>query len=102
MHLSLIVLRSVDPIRLSAFYAKVGIAMVEERHGEGPVHFAGSLEWGVIEIYPTKNMSKVTFGLAVKSAADFHSAWQCAGGMISAHGMLSDPDGNLIHLTESV
>ena len=101
MRLSLIVLRSVDPERLSAFYVKLGIDMIQERHGAGPIHFAGNLESGVIEIYPAKVPAKMTFGLMVKSLGAFTSAWLSAGGSASATGMLVDPDGNSVHLSES-
>jgi hypothetical protein len=102
MRLSLIVLRSADPERLSTFYVKLGIPMIQERHGAGPIHFAGILESGVIEIYPSKVPAKVTFGLMVKSLHVFTSAWVAAGGSASSTGMLVDPDGNSVHLSEVI
>lgn len=99
MRIALVVLRSQDPLRLSAFYAKLGIAMIQERHGDGLVHFAGNLELGVIEVYPAKITTKTTYGLAVHSPETFRSAWQAAGGTLTAGGMALDPDGNAIYIT---
>ena len=71
---------------------------MEERHGTGPIHFAGNLESGVIEIYPSKISIKMTFGLMVKSLEAFQSAWLAGGGSASATGILFDPYGNSVHL----
>ena len=50
--LTLLVLktRQVEQVRL--FYQALGIELAEERHGEGPVHFAGRVGDVVIEVYP--------------------------------------------------
>jgi hypothetical protein len=40
--LMLLVLKTPQTERLRAFYQALGIALTEERHGSGPVHFAGS------------------------------------------------------------
>ena len=50
--LSLLVLKThqVDVVRF--FYETLGIELVEERHGTGPVHFAGRVGSVVVEIYP--------------------------------------------------
>jgi lactoylglutathione lyase len=101
MQLSLVVLKSADIAALSRFYGSVGIAMVREQHGDGPVHYAGQLGQGVIEIYPAKNPSKTTFGLSVASTDAFRAAWLAAGGKASESGpMLIDPDGNALFVSE--
>jgi hypothetical protein len=100
MRLSLIVLRSPDPERLASFYGHLGIKMIQEQHGNGPVHFAGDFKTGVIEIYPTKTPTKITFGLAVEVPAEIEASWKAAGGSVSPSGLLIDPDGNAIHLSK--
>lgn len=99
MRIALVVLRSLDPDRLSKFYTSIGIPMVVEQHGSGPRHFAADFGTGVIEIYPSKQAQKTTFGLAVSSPEAFLSNWVSAGGTSSASGMAIDPDGNTVHLT---
>lgn len=37
---------------LRTFYSTLGMAMSEEKHGNGPVHFAGRAGDVVFEIYP--------------------------------------------------
>ena len=102
MRLSLIVLRSTNAEHLAGFYAKIGIPMFQERHGTGPLHFAGTLAGGVIEIYPTKTPTKLTFGIAVAASDAFIRTWIDAGGSSSPNGLLIDPDGNTLHLTAEV
>jgi hypothetical protein len=50
--LNLLVLKTTGPGRLRAFYAALGISFAEERHGEGPVHYAGRVGDLVLELYP--------------------------------------------------
>jgi hypothetical protein len=52
--LNLIVIRSLDAVRLVAFYRMLGISFVEEQHGNGPVHWAADLDGLVLEVYPAK------------------------------------------------
>ncbi len=99
MRIALVVLRSMDPDRLSQFYTSIGIPMVAEQHGNGPRHFACDLGAGVIEIYPSKQAIKTTFGLAVPAPEAFLSRWVSAGGSLATSGMAIDPDGNSVHLT---
>jgi hypothetical protein len=99
MELSLIVLKSSNPFDLAQFYGRVGMAVVEEQHGNGPIHYSISLNSGVIELYPAKQPVKTTFGLAVSDVNDFKSKWMIAGGTIGKmENLLLDPDGNLLHI----
>src|SRR5258707_442082 len=102
MHISLVVLKSSSLAALSRFYESVGIKMTLEKHGEGPAHYSGCLDHGVLEIYPAKQVTKTTFGIAVQSAPAFRAAWVAAGGRISKNGtMLIDPDGNSLFISEA-
>ena|SRR5882724_6296297 len=96
MHISLVVLKSSSLAALSRFYESVGIKMTLEKHGDGPAHYSGCLDHGVLEIYPAKQVTKTTFGFA------FRAAWVAAGGRISKNGtMLIDPDGNSLFISEA-
>ncbi len=47
------VIRAEDPARLRDFLAAFGLAFVEEKHGDGPVHWACQGPDGrVLEVYP--------------------------------------------------
>lgn len=50
--LKLLVLKTHDIERLKAFYESLGIDLSEERHGQGPRHFAGQVGPAILEIYP--------------------------------------------------
>ena len=41
--LKLVVLRTPQVDRLRAFYRALGVELAEERHGNGPLHFAGKV-----------------------------------------------------------
>ncbi len=50
--LSLVVLKSAQVDALRMFYSAVGIELVEEQHGKGPLHYAGHVGDAVLELYP--------------------------------------------------
>ena len=50
--LTLLVLKTRQVEQLRAFYQTLGVNLVEEQHGKGPVHFAGRAGAVVIEVYP--------------------------------------------------
>ncbi len=50
--LSLVVLKTRQVEALRRFYGTLGIELAEERHGKGPVHFAGQVGDVVLEVYP--------------------------------------------------
>lgn len=49
-----IVLYAHDPDLTRQFYEALGLAFVEEKHGDGPVHHSCDLEGIVMEIYPRR------------------------------------------------
>lgn len=49
-----VVLYAADIDVTRQFYETVGLAFVEERHDEGPVHYACDFQGIVLEIYPLK------------------------------------------------
>jgi predicted enzyme related to lactoylglutathione lyase len=110
--LNLVVLRSADIARAAAFYSKLGIEFVREKHGSGPEHLACSLGKVVLEIYPNTDAnvdSPARIGFLVQSVAETVAAVQNGGGVIvsqpkeSAWGLravIADPDGNRVELME--
>ena len=50
--LSLIVLKTNQLEVVAHFYESIGIELVEEQHGTGPLHYAARLGGTVLEIYP--------------------------------------------------
>lgn len=52
INVNLIVLKTYQLDRLRDFYAVLGISFVEEKHGDGPLHFASRLGDLVLELYP--------------------------------------------------
>lgn len=52
IQLKLLVLKTRQMDKLRAFYEAVGVELVEERHGKGPVHYAGRVGSTVLEVYP--------------------------------------------------
>lgn len=65
--LNLIVLRTQNIESIIQWYSKnFGLKFVNERHGEGVLHYSAQLGNGAIEIYPTGKMpSRITFGFSV-------------------------------------
>ncbi len=50
--LKLLVLKTPQVDKLRAFYQALGIELAEEKHGTGPVHYAGTVGDAVLEVYP--------------------------------------------------
>lgn len=51
-NINLVVLRSTDLIKAVGFYSLIGLEFTEEKHGNGPAHYATTQGKPVIEIYP--------------------------------------------------
>jgi predicted enzyme related to lactoylglutathione lyase len=66
--LALVVISSPDINVLKAFYEKLDLTFVEERHGKGPVHYSTLIGKTVFEIYPlspgqTLQVNRLGFGV---------------------------------------
>lgn len=112
--LTLLVLktRQVEVLRL--FYQTLGIELAEERHGMGPVHFAGRAGDVVLEVYPLPDDGSpvdvaIRLGFAVESLADVVRKLQAIGAPVvtppkeTAWGLqavVKDPDGRSVELTQ--
>jgi hypothetical protein len=46
------VIRTNDILKVRAFFESLGLKFVEEKHGDGPLHYACEVNGQVLEIYP--------------------------------------------------
>lgn len=110
--LRLLVLRTGQLERLRDFYACLGIPFVAERHGDGPLHYAGDLGGAILELYPLGGdpASRDTLTRIGFAVCDLHAtleALEAAGGTVpsgpreTAWGLRAvarDPDGRAVEL----
>jgi lactoylglutathione lyase len=60
--MTVLVLRTPDVERTKEFFSKLGLTFVQEKHGDGPLHYACEYNGEVFEIYPTeKNTARAKF-----------------------------------------
>jgi hypothetical protein len=57
--LTLLVLKTLQTANLLAFYRTIGIDLVEEQHGRGPLHHSAQLGNTVLELYPAQDAHAV-------------------------------------------
>ena len=57
---NLLVLRSPDIERASTFYSQMGLLFTKHAHGNGPEHYASSVNGFVFEIYPARSADDTT------------------------------------------
>jgi catechol 2,3-dioxygenase-like lactoylglutathione lyase family enzyme len=110
---TLIVLRCADLTRSRQFYEAIGLSFVEEQHGRGPVHYAATLDSGlVLELYPATRTGQpeggavgdVRLGFSVDSATAVVAELQRHGFDVPSPGsaptiVVADPDGRRIELS---
>jgi len=77
------------------FYSSLGVELVREQHGSGPVHYAAELAGGlVVEIYPgtaERSTGRLRLGLVVPSTSY----------LPTGEHTLTDPDGRVVVVTAS-
>ena len=87
------VLYTEQPEACRAFYAGLGLDLVREHHGAGPVHYAAELAHGlVLEIYPAaagRATGRLRLGLVVAATGD----------LPAGEHTLADPDGRTVVVT---
>jgi predicted enzyme related to lactoylglutathione lyase len=112
--LSLLVLKTRQLDRLKAFYAALGIAVTEERHGGGPTHHAGRVGDVVLELYPLPEDAgpadaTTRLGFVVPDLDAAVHALEAAGGTVAARprttdwgyrAVVRDPDGRAVELVQ--
>lgn len=77
----LIVLRTPDPEKLSAFYTMLGMQFEYHQHDTGPFHYAAILGTMVLEIYPltktqTETVKNLRLGFAIDRFEDIITHFQ--------------------------
>ncbi len=96
------------------FYKGIGMAFAEEKHGNGPRHYASELGSSVFEIYPAsdlkipeaKSFGSTMLGFKVESIekiiADLQKQDNKYSGLEKKDGTLiiKDPDGRIVYLKE--
>jgi hypothetical protein len=111
--LSLLVIRTRQIEAVRFFYETLGVNFVEERHGAGPVHFAGHVGATLLEIYPlTAGEADTTTRLGF-TVADLgwiiESLWrrnlsplkQAQQSEWGLRFVVKDPDGRSVELLEA-
>jgi catechol 2,3-dioxygenase-like lactoylglutathione lyase family enzyme len=109
--LNLVVLKVRDLARSKTFYEALGLALVEEQHGQGPVHYSWSQNGIVFELYPAGEAKiapgLIRLGFAVANVDAVVAAVENAGGGLataprdSAWGrraVVRDPDGYRVEI----
>lgn len=113
-----IVFFALDPDVTRQFYETLGLTFVEEKHGEGPVHYACDFRGAVLEIYPLRAGVSIKPCDVVGAAfpvAEFDKTVAALKAMDLKPGKVviyleerrlravsvRDPDGRLIRLLES-
>ena len=112
--LNLVVLRSPDIARASAFYTRLGLHFTLHRHGKGAEHFAAELPGGVFELYTQTADSPSTLGTRIGFSVPSVDAVIAAltdypTAVVSApkdsewgrRAVVADPDGHRVELIES-
>jgi len=115
MTINLIVVKTLRPTALAAFYACLGIRFEYHQHGNGPLHYAAEINGIVFEIYPlpsgTTTDTTLRLGFTVddlnKSIEKIKSfgakiVKEPASGEWGYAAVIEDPDGRKIELTEKI
>jgi len=107
--LHLVVLRTANLESLLKFYEAVGLTFVEEKHGNGPKHYACDLGSSVLELYPAYDKvssgSATMLGFTVNSIENVLSSLNASQTPVknSSYGrraVVYDPDGRMVELVE--
>lgn len=102
--LSLLVLKTQKMDECRKFYEALGLKFVEEKHGDGPVHYSCKIGELVFELYPSKKEPNERIRLGFKVAnptqvchdLDLSYACEKLDGWI-----VTDPDGRRVCLQGS-
>jgi lactoylglutathione lyase len=109
--LTLLVLKTHQMDWLRTFYATLGIEFVEERHGNGPLHYSGRVGGTVFELYPLPADSgpshETRLGFAVENLTETVRVLTSAGVEVitpagrtpwGLRAVVRDPDGRTVEL----
>jgi len=109
--LSLLVLKTNQVERLLAFYRAIGIQFEEERHGNGPLHYAATMGCTVLELYPAAAADTdavgIRVGFRVPNVLSAVESLRAGGAVIvstptasewGSRAVVRDPDGRAVEL----
>jgi lactoylglutathione lyase len=95
--------------RARQFYELLGLVLVTEKHGPGPLHYSARVGGTVLELYPTRNAETrgLRLGFLVSDLADALPLIEGAGGKVlraelsqPASALVEDPDGHTLELLQ--
>ena len=104
MHLNLLVLRCKNLETTKAFYEKLDLKFIKEKHGKGVEHYSTYVGEMVLELYPLKDELKIEqsrLGFTVERSClenlknDIISQYEFNGQNVA---VVQDPDGRKIEL----
>lgn len=112
--LQLLVIKTLDPEKLSKEYEILGLSFEKHKHGNGPPHYAADLNGLIFEIHPlSKDLliaaNTTRLGLTVTSLDNLLnklrlSNWEIASGAKHTEfgytAVVQDSDGRKVELTE--
>lgn len=110
--LNLLVLKTQRVSEMRRFYCALGVELVEEKHGNGPIHYSGRIGDTLLEVYPladnnTPADSTTRLGFAVEDLDHVVQAVRGAGSRVLAEPKLTtwglravvcDPDDRAVEL----
>jgi hypothetical protein len=112
--LKLLVLKTRQMDNLRVFYEALGVELAEEKHGNGPVHYAGQIGEAILEVYPLPNGdaadTRTRLGFAVEKLAEVVQALRNVGVVVAREpqrtawglrAVVRDPDGRAVELYET-
>lgn len=109
--MNLLVIRVSDPERSRAWYERLGFGFREERHGDGPVHYAAVEAGFVFELYPASASNPVSstirLGFRVPDVRSVLERGMAPGSVVAGPdtrsgdlvAVLVDPDGIKVEIS---
>jgi lactoylglutathione lyase len=112
--LKLVVLKTHQVDNLRSFYSAIGVELVKEQHGNGPIHFAGHVGDVVFEVYPLPEDgppadATMRLGFAVAGVVEVVQALQALGSTVVTQpqatqwgfrAVVRDPDGRAVEISQ--
>ncbi|MEM6989439.1 MAG: VOC family protein [Myxococcota bacterium] len=102
--LTYVVLRCKDLERSRRFYAALGLALTQEHHGAGPMHYSADVGGTVLELYPQRAASSADVRVGLRGIRPWPDAESlvAAGGVVERWSgeelVVRDPDGHTVHV----
>ncbi|WP_353461717.1 VOC family protein [Halomonas elongata] len=99
-------MRCQEPATSKQFYELLGFRFVEERHGDGPIHYASQVASMVFELYPLRegeSVDNTRLGFSVPDLGEIVANLETVSRHARADEVVyiaQDPDGRKIELTE--